>query len=712
MSTSRTEKKKLNILLVEDNPGDVRLIREMIGADSSPFELDTVSRLSLAMDRLKINKYDIMLLDLGLPDSQGIETMQKVRSFAANLPIIILTGLADENIGIQAVEQGAQDFLIKWEASEVVLARSINYAIERKRADERLHASEQQLELAVAGADLGLWDWDIRAHRVTFNDRGAEMVASGPGVLQLGTKNIAEIIHPDDQPSVRQKFSAHLRGETPVIDIQCRIHGNSGQWRWVQLSGRVMERDAQGQPLRAAGILKDVSELFLAQEALRQSEESYRDIVETAGEGIFVLDTEDNVIFANQQMADMLGYKVDEILGRSFLDFMDDEGRRGAQSHHQALRAGNREQYDFRFCTRDGREFWGMVSATPLIDRDSGSYRGSLIMLADITERKMAEIRDKARFVLVNKLRTAKGIDDCLLLGCKALFESRLFRRSAFLFFDDEGAITNFAQVGLDKNEAGAIRHGAPIEMGNFANLTQSKHRISKSFFVGQGTHPASEQAFPNISFSAGEMPSWKPGDILIMPIFLRSGEKFDGIITVAHSFDSHRPPSHDNILRFEEIVEMVILRIGEIQQAEALSRERQALAEKNVALKEIMSVVEAEKMEIRKQIASTIDQVLKPAISRLARRDGTINKTYYDLLKYNLDELALTTGGALSISSKLSPREMEICSMIKNGSSSKDIAEALDIALVTVQKHREVIRRKLGLTNKSVNLTTHLRNM
>ncbi len=712
MSTNLSDKKKLNILLVEDNPGDARLIKEMIGADSSPFELDTVNRLSLAIDRLKKNNYDIMLLDLGLPDSQGIETMQKVRSFGANLPIIIMTGLADENIGIQAVEQGAQDFLIKWEASEIVLARSINYAIERKRADERLHASEQRLELAVVGADLGLWDWDIDASKVKYNERAADMVAADPAVLQMDSKSLAPIIHPDDLSGARQIVAAHLHGETPVIDIQCRVNGNSGQWRWVQINGKIVERDENGQPLRAAGIIKDVSELVLAQRALRQSEERYRDIVETAGEGIFALDPVDKIIFANQQMADMLGYKVEQMIGRSILDFMDDDARHSAQAHLQELRAGNREQYDFRFCARDESEFWGMVSATPLIDRDSGSYRGSLIMLADINERKMAEIRDKARFVLVNKLRTAKGIDDCLQLGCKALFESRLFRRSAFLFFDDDGQITNFAHVGLDKNEASAIRHGAPIEMGNFANLTQSKHRISKSFFIGQGANPAFEQAFPNISFSAGEKPSWKPGDILIMPIFLRSGEKYNGIITAAHSFDSHRPPSHDNILRFEEIVEMVILRIGEIQQAEALSRERQALAEKNVALKEIMSVVEAEKMEIRKQIASTIDQVLKPAVSRLARRDGSINKTYYDLLKYNLDELALSTGGALSISSKLSPREMEICSMIKNGSSSKDIAEALDIALVTVQKHREVIRRKLGLTNKSVNLTTHLRNM
>src|SRR5512138_714398 len=101
-------KKKVKILLVEDNPGDVRLLEEMLKAKDHSFELESVGRLSAAFDKIKNQKYDLMMLDLGLPDSQGLQTMDQVRELAADLPIVILTGLADESIGIQAVERGAQ----------------------------------------------------------------------------------------------------------------------------------------------------------------------------------------------------------------------------------------------------------------------------------------------------------------------------------------------------------------------------------------------------------------------------------------------------------------------------------------------------------------------------------------------------------------------------------------------------------------------------
>jgi PAS domain S-box-containing protein len=714
MSMTITDKKRINILLVEDNPGDARLIKEMLKTESAPFELETVGRLAAAFEKLKGSKYDVMLLDLGLPDSKGMETMEKVQKLAADLPIIILTGMTDEQIGIQAVEQGAQDFLIKWEASEAVLARTINYAIERKKADERLRKSEQQLELAVNGADLGLWDWDVSTCRITYNERTSEIIGEGPEVRSMDIDRIPAIVHPDDLPGARQRIMAHLNGETPVIDIQCRVNGPTGRWKWIQISGKVVERDENSRALRAAGIIKDVSELVLAHEALRQSEERYRNIVETAGEGICVLDGDDKIIFTNQQMADMLGYKVEEMLNHPILDFMDDEAREIARQHLERRHTGLKERYDFRYCRRDGSEFWGIVSAIPLMDEEDGKYRGSLMMLADINERKIGELRDKARFILLNRLRTAKTIDECLQFGCRALTESRLFGRAVFMFCDDNGNIINFGQIGLDKSNVALMRQGKAPANGVMAGLAQSKYRISKSFFIGQGLQPDLEQAFPNLSLYGGQEKdsSWQPGDILVTPVYQQSGNKYDGLVSVSVPFESQRPPSHDLIQRMEEIVDMVTIRAREIHHADALNQERQALAEKNVALKEIMSVVEAEKMEIRKQIAGIIDQVLKPAVSRLVRRDGSVNKTYYDLLKYNLDELAVATGGALHMSSKLSPREMEICAMIKNGSSSKDIAEALDIALVTVQKHREVIRKKLGLTNKNINLTTHLRNM
>jgi len=145
------------------------------------------------------------------------------------------------------------------------------------------------------------------------------------------------------------------------------------------------------------------------------------------------------------------------------------------------------------------------------------------------------------------------------------------------------------------------------------------------------------------------------------------------------------------------------------------ITRRRQTeetLISKNAALNEIMTHLEEEKVKIKKEVANTIDKIILPSLNKLINSDGTLNAQYHAHLKNNIQELANSTGGILHAYSKLSPREMEICNLIRNGSSSKEIANNLHISLVTVNKHRERIRRKLGISNKNINLTSYLKNL
>jgi PleD family two-component response regulator len=124
----------LKILLIEDNAGDARLIQEMLkDIETASFESEWVSSLSAGLKRLSEIHFDALLLDLGLPDSKGIETLEQLLSQAPEVPVIVLTGLADEMIGIEAVHKGAQDYLVKGPVSSDLLVRAIRYAIERKR---------------------------------------------------------------------------------------------------------------------------------------------------------------------------------------------------------------------------------------------------------------------------------------------------------------------------------------------------------------------------------------------------------------------------------------------------------------------------------------------------------------------------------------------------------------------------------------------------
>ena len=151
---------------------------------------------------------------------------------------------------------------------------------------------------------------------------------------------------------------------------------------------------------------------------------------------------------------------------------------------------------------------------------------------------------------------------------------------------------------------------------------------------------------------------------------------------------------------------------LGSFRDITARKKAEEALREKNITLKEVLAHLEEEKMKIKNQVASTIDQELLPALNRLVAHDGTVNMTFYNLLKSNLQELGESSGAILHAYSKLSPREVEICNLTKNGATSKEIAGTLNISLATVGKHRENIRRKLILSNKHINLASFLKEL
>ena len=130
---------KINVLLVEDNPGDARLVEIMLNeVQSNPVILNHVSSLAAAHDFLNSKEVDLVLLDLSLPDSQGLECINKIQLLNNSLAIIILTGLDDQDFAIKTMQQGAQDYLVKGEGDGHLMLRAIHYAIERKQIEQRL----------------------------------------------------------------------------------------------------------------------------------------------------------------------------------------------------------------------------------------------------------------------------------------------------------------------------------------------------------------------------------------------------------------------------------------------------------------------------------------------------------------------------------------------------------------------------------------------
>jgi PAS domain S-box-containing protein len=136
-----------NVLLIEDNPGDVRLIRGMLaGVLGTAYHLESCDRLSAGLERLAGTGIDVVLLDLLLPDSQGLETFSRVHARAPEVPVVVLTGLGDETVAVKAVQAGAQDYLVKGHVDGNLLVRSLRYAIERNRSEEAVRFQKSLLE--------------------------------------------------------------------------------------------------------------------------------------------------------------------------------------------------------------------------------------------------------------------------------------------------------------------------------------------------------------------------------------------------------------------------------------------------------------------------------------------------------------------------------------------------------------------------------------
>jgi PAS domain S-box-containing protein len=252
---------------------------------------------------------------------------------------------------------------------------------DRKLAEEALRESEQLYRTLASNFPNGAVMLFDRELRYTLAE-GTELAAVGLSKELMEGKTIWEVFPPEFCGAVEPNYRAALAGETVVTEFTY----SDRSYLAYTLPVRNEQQEITGGML----MTQNISDQKLAEEALRESEDQYRRIVETAAEGIWSIDASSNTTFVNKKMSDMLSYSVEEIIGKSLFAFMDAEGIAIARSNLKRQRLGMGEQYDFKFRRRDGTDLWAIVSASTLFDKQ-GHYAGSFAMIADITDRKQTE---------------------------------------------------------------------------------------------------------------------------------------------------------------------------------------------------------------------------------------------------------------------------------------------------------------------------------
>ena len=248
----------IRVLLIEDSPGDARLVEIYLSqATAADYRLTRCDRLGDGLSQLAEGDFDIVLLDLTLPDSSGIGTFQRVYALAREAPVVVMTGRDDSDLALQAVREGAQDYLVKNNVDAPLLDRAVRYAIERKNFEEALRASEERYALAISGANDGLWDWDLEKDRIYYSTRWKEMIGYDEDELSVYPEEWFSRVHPDELARLKQEISDHLSGRSLHFKHEHRMRHRDGSYRWM-LSRGIAVRGASGKPRRMAGSLTDI----------------------------------------------------------------------------------------------------------------------------------------------------------------------------------------------------------------------------------------------------------------------------------------------------------------------------------------------------------------------------------------------------------------------------------------------------------------------
>lgn len=261
---------QLEVLLVEDSPSDAFFIRESLAtAYPTAYTVLTVDRLAAAEATLATRIMDVALLDLGLPDSNGLNTFLQLRRAQPDLTVLVLTGLDDEDTALRAMQAGAQDYLPKDQLSPALLHRSIRYAVERNRVTRALRETESRFrELAETIREV-FWLTDPGKARIIYISPGYEAIwGRSAAALYQDAAAWIEAIHPDDTARI---VAALPRQALGTYDEEYRIIRPDGVVRWIRDQAFPV-RGEGGEVLRIAGVAEDITERRHLEAQLRQTQ--------------------------------------------------------------------------------------------------------------------------------------------------------------------------------------------------------------------------------------------------------------------------------------------------------------------------------------------------------------------------------------------------------------------------------------------------------
>lgn len=366
----------IQVLLIEDHPGDARLVREMLAeAKDIVFSVTYVRLLSEGVTILKQTKVDVVLLDLSLPDSNGLSTFESIQDQFPEIPMVLLTGFEDVSVAIHALNLGAQDYLVKGQVDGSLLERSLRYAIERKRVEEALKKSERRLRSMVENLPAGAVYRE--GDSIFFNKAVEKITGYQPHEITTISEWFSLLYGGEGK-----RFAAEYEADRATQFADSRIQAivrKDGQIRFVEFAGYSYE---QGE----VWLLYDITERLQAEQLIREQ----ATLLNQSQDAIWVLDRDNRVQFWNQGAEQLFEWKAAEVMGKPLEAVFRDCCQTELVVIQKEIAEKGGWRGELHMATKSGREL--IVESRWTVSYDSqGRPQSKLTVNTDISDKKRLE---------------------------------------------------------------------------------------------------------------------------------------------------------------------------------------------------------------------------------------------------------------------------------------------------------------------------------
>ncbi len=381
----------MNVLVIEDNLFDFCILEEMLKKpEDLALRLVHCYTLLEGFQALDHDAFDLILLDLNLPGSDGLNTFTTVYGRAGRIPIIVISAMDSAEVAVQAVKSGAQDYLVKGKINPDLLARAIRYALERKRLTEELRASEERYHIVSDLITDYAWSLSVGPGNHLALDwiTGSFQKLTGFKIEDLPAKtDWKKLVNPNDLPMVMNHLRELQQGKP--IGIEFRLKTQDGSYRWLRHHSRPILDEKTNRLVRIYGAGKDITERKEMESRLREADDRYHSIFDGVNDAILVESRTGRILDANLSACKLYGCSREELLAKHVSEIVPEEYVHVLAADTAELKAKvplhTIEAINVR---ANGERFPVEISLSAYL---IGDETVSLVVARDISQRKQAE---------------------------------------------------------------------------------------------------------------------------------------------------------------------------------------------------------------------------------------------------------------------------------------------------------------------------------